>query len=1433
MNKILTNSHCLLAAAAILAAIVPAGAEEVYQLPLANPSFTEGVTGSGVPSGWSKYGGAGRDQELEIVDGPDGGKALLIADGDRNAEVGVNQSFELKGGQTYRVTLKACRVEGASTGGSYVQFRFLPSNQIVQRGLSASSTKRFSEVSVLGSAPPDTTKGIIYLYTHAGPTPKVIVTDVKLEGGFPPPPPPPPPPVPPQYDKLKDLHLDIPLVKGAKPAVVIVAPASGVYQSAAQAVQLQIEKNTGVKVPILSDDAPQAAVPITGNLIVLGNRSTNKTINALYDLYYCLADLKYPGPEGYIIRTSHNPFGNGYGLVIVGGSDPAGVDRGAKALVAVLAEIPARQGELAIGWTMQTKLGKGLNPPTDVREFKTWEASRGYRSVGYFGWCSISKRMAMYYMTGDEQSAREVVRLSFPDEQATRDIQEIDGEQIENKHDPLAGFYHYNAHMAILFWDLIEESPVFTDEERLKITNAFARQLNHRKNEGVYGLTQPRSAVGSRHGQWSAVSLYCLGRYFDKYYPDPVWAQCVRGGQLAFGSLHEYAWVSGESDNLFWYSTGIAPVFTYMTLTGDRKPLENGVLATLLRGQEILASGRPGDSALNSASMGFLNKAAHLTGDGRWITYRERTGVDTDVFRLGQSFWPDEKLEPKLPVDLTGKWSILPLPEPAWASRGSGLPLEQSFYIASYRSAPDQTGDYVLLDGFNGASRNPYHTFDILQVRIDGRTVLDGYHNQVLTSADGMVEPAVAMNGALLHADVVGQTAVAVGEVPNAAFCNWRRTLSQRTGRYALVVDDLTFRTDSQNMKVKTTWQVTGGGWNPKLRAVRVPAGGNATSGDFELHSCDLQEAGGGRVVTMAWDGPVEKDQHRLAFYLIGQTPADSPGSVACVRIANNAAALALPRPTLAVAGEYGRINGELVVVAADHIFGHAVTEAGIDSPLVLSDVPVELDWDFSSGVVNVVAAKGTTLALSLAPTDELQRNGEPAKAPFAGGICRTHLPAGRHVITGASPATDVSSALSTALEGLLADGRKLRAEALAAAGQTVAPTAAELPAVLTCQVGGKVVEMITTASAEGTLLAVVEDNTIHLLTAQGEEVRKLQTDAKIRVLRWWDEHNLLLAGCVDEKVIAFDGEGRRKWVFTSEMDPAVYEAAKTYWFKSAPGHEGVHGLHTGAFDDAKSRCFVGSACTLEILDETGQLVKRTPVFWGPGRMFSLVAGPGDTRNLLISRWPNGNDHLAIVNSKTMAVTGRGYNGVPSKHAYVGGWTAQNRTRLVHEDLDGDGKKEIATTINGTWNRVTVYSEEGGPLYNAQFGPGQSNAPRAQMRDMDVADLNGDGKKEILIATWEGLVVALSNECQKVWSTRMPSPPASIKCVTPRGAKLPWIVVGCDDGTVAALDQRGATIRLGKVTGRPMHIETLNTPAGPVAVLATDKGEVKGFKIGD
>ena len=128
----------------------------------------------------------------------------------------------------------------------------------------------------------------------------------------------------------------------------------------------------------------QAAVPIRENLIVLGNRSTNRTMSALYDLFYCLVDLKYPGPEGYVVRSVHNPFGDGRSVVIVGGSDAAGVDAGANAFADLLSKTSAANGDLSIGWTMVTKLGKGVKVPTNIREFRDLGSLERLRLGGLF-----------------------------------------------------------------------------------------------------------------------------------------------------------------------------------------------------------------------------------------------------------------------------------------------------------------------------------------------------------------------------------------------------------------------------------------------------------------------------------------------------------------------------------------------------------------------------------------------------------------------------------------------------------------------------------------------------------------------------------------------------------------------------------------------------------------------------------------------------------------------------------------------------------------------------------------------------------------------------------------------------------------------------------------------------------------------------------------
>ena len=112
-----------------------------------------------------------------------------------------------------------------------------------------------------------------------------------------------------------------------------------------------------------------------------------------------------------MVRSLHNPFGNGHNVILVGGSDDGGVASATATLIGKLAKAELRSGVFALGWLMEIRLGAGMQVPTDVREIQTWEACARYGSRGYFGWNCISKHMAAYHMTGDAFHARMPRRL--------------------------------------------------------------------------------------------------------------------------------------------------------------------------------------------------------------------------------------------------------------------------------------------------------------------------------------------------------------------------------------------------------------------------------------------------------------------------------------------------------------------------------------------------------------------------------------------------------------------------------------------------------------------------------------------------------------------------------------------------------------------------------------------------------------------------------------------------------------------------------------------------------------------------------------------------------------------------------------------------------------------------------------------------------------
>ena len=77
--------------------------------------------------------------------------------------------------------------------------------------------------------------------------------------------------------------------------------------------------------------------------------------------------------------------------------------------------------------------------------------------------------------------------------------------------------------------------------------------------------------------------------------------------------------------------------------------------------------------------------------------------------------------------------------------------------------------------------------------------------------------------------------------------------------------------------------------------------------------------------------------------------------------------------------------------------------------------------------------------------------------------------------------------------------------------------------------------------------------------------------------------------------------------------------------------------------------------------------------------------------------------------------------------------TPDNATRIAVGDIDNDGKLDIVT-FGGNSSQITILKGNGDGTFAAATQDGISRAATGSMTDMALADLNGDGKLDIVIA---------------------------------------------------------------------------------------------------
>lgn len=1188
--------------------------------------------------------------------------------------------------------------------------------------------------------------------------------------------------------ELKPLFLDTMIVEGSVPRSVLVTPGDRRYEHLVSKLQERIWSLCGINLAVYTDEQVPHDLLERSNVITIGNMADNAFIEKLYREWRVILDLKYPGPGGYTVRTLHNPYGTGHNVIFVGGSDLTGVERAMEAFLTHLQPV----NPLKVGWIMDIQLGAGVTPPSvspdlfpwNVHSWRdSWRSTRdgtetGYKPSTYFGWNPVSIAGVLYYMTGREKDLQTFKSVSMPNP-ARIPKANLSDHAFTDPLNPLVKCDHYRSHIVPLVYDLIEESPLFTDQERLYISN---RLLEHQLELDPHHTFSESNAT--RHGLWHMMAIYTGSRYFATYYPDLVWNKRLENVRRAFSTLiGNPTW--GERDTLHWVATSIEPIFEFFLMDGYTQFVESGTARTLMKGLEILMTGEPIDFYNQNVSISLLHQAAHMLGDTRYVWMLRQLGFDFDVFRIGQSYWHASEAFVEAPLDLIGKAEHYPVARSEWEKAGGKIPMEESFQVLSYRGGLSAADDYFLLDGFYGLGRNPHHLGTLTRLRLfNGRQVLNGYANDVDVWFNGAAGSDIPLSAALKSVLATKETAFVHIEVPNMPSSLWDRRVVYAKDNAVFVIDRLEPR-EAGVFDAEITWQFAA-----NIRSIDSSGRQAETINSIYLESCignmlrvdakTLREHFRGRL------NPGESLVFVNKFTVKdeGKRIQDLGGG-AYVISGDEDRFLSVGKFTSATI----RAKADFTYMDPGRILLENATELVLDGlPVVKSSKPVTIDWSIARARLTLAASQETSLRVASPTTfEEFRVGGSRKRIELA--TSTEHQRLGDLIgqqIRKVSPLqpTTVRSATDSPRDSLERIPG-LRSHWRVELGGEVSTVAH----------GGEISNgsiWVGTNDANGSRLVK--------LSGSGKVLHTIQADSAIlsllpaRTTKQRDAYSVLV-GFKNDWLRAYSEKGEIVWQAKSEIDPSFrigdrYEAP---WFTD-PGPEnrmtGVFSLLAGElWGDEGESVVLGRPCTLEFRSLGGELIRRLPTRWGNNTSLALLkktdfAGGGPM--VLAGKSYTGIPQLSGVNRDYAVVSNTLFGGLPPGGVSMDAWLQRGLSHMAVVDLDGDGAEEVVYALSGHWNEVRAYDGKSGkPLWLRNLGPDQAGG--AFIRGLAVLGADKQGPRKIAVATKAGWVCAFDRDGNPSWQSVYPSAIKTLLSIEAEGG----VAVGLEDARLVLLDGEG------------------------------------------
>lgn len=596
--------------------------------------------------------------------------------------------------------------------------------------------------------------------------------------------------------QAKRLCLETPVVVNGEPqAVVLVPPGDPAIRSIAERLVAQVAQATTAHLRVEEAGPPEGyrSSPAQ-NVIALGCFADNGLLRTLYYQFYTLVDRWYPGPGGYALHTVHDPWGTGRNVIVVGGSDVEGVRAAAEALAPQLA--PGRSWVLPRLWDVHP--GPGLVQLSQERPATVGGRSRRPWPQLPTDWrygldrSDLACAAIEYLWTGNEEAAQAYRRAIL--------ALGAGGSHL---------FYLANP----VLWDLMEEAPVFTEEERLRVTNGMLGFF--RSPEGV---AEPfyHNAIGVRaprqnHQTRLAVAVYFGATYFSKYYGLPEARRWLADVERFWEPQLHSSKPMCDSNGHQWAAT-LENAATYALASGHLEFFTEGHARAAAERALVLM--RPsggmsslGDSGVGDGANGLLTKAAHFYGDGRYLypgLHLPHPAADDEICRPFA-----DGTEPVEPGDQLGVRSVPvdPLYYHWWdTDPGSrnilhppDVPLNRCFDKLAFRSSWDPSSEYLILDGISGGSHSYDDANSIAEVGVGERSFVVTFdsvngpryidHNtlNIVRDGQGTRPPGFAACEAFVDRPGFGFSQTTVR---NYADATARRSILWRKGSWFLVVDD-------------------------------------------------------------------------------------------------------------------------------------------------------------------------------------------------------------------------------------------------------------------------------------------------------------------------------------------------------------------------------------------------------------------------------------------------------------------------------------------------------------------------------------------------------------------------------------------------------------------------------------------------------------------